>query len=71
MIKRVYLWIEDRKDKSGYMFWKNFMENLFPKVIVESKENSSELIKAVKKLTDTQNEYIIAYDHSFDNPQVL
>lgn len=64
-----YLWIEDRKDKSGYTFWKTLMSQLCPNVIVESKKNNSELVKAVKALKDETNKYIIVYDNSFDNIQ--
>lgn len=46
------------------------MSVLCPAVIVESKENNSELVKAVKHLTDQEHRYIIAFDHSFDNVQV-
>jgi hypothetical protein len=65
-----HLWIEDRKGKSGYIFWKTFMKQLCPEVLVESKKNNSELVKAVKELEDTENRYIIVFDNSFDNPQV-
>lgn len=65
---RSYLWIEDRG--AGYLFWQCFMEQLCPKVIVEGKRNSSELVKSVKALKDSDNQYIIALDNSFDNPQV-
>lgn len=71
MAKKTYLWIEDRENKSGHTFWKNFLYNIFPDVILESKENNSKLLKAVRDLTDDENTYIIAYDHSFDNPQVV
>jgi hypothetical protein len=64
------MWIEDRKGKSGYIFWKTFMKQLYPEVLVESKKNNSELVKAVKGLEDTENRYIIVFDNSFDNPQV-
>lgn len=37
--------------------------------MVESKKNSSELVKAVKKLEDTDNKYVIVFDNSFDNAQ--
>lgn len=70
MKSKTYLWIEDRKGKSGYIFWKTFMEQLCPEVIVESKKNNSELIKSVKALEDTENRYIIVFDNSFDNLQV-
>ncbi len=65
-----YLWIEDRKGKSGYTFWKTLMKQLYPYVIVESKKNNSELVKAVKRLNDTDNKYIIVFDNAFDNQQV-
>ena len=70
MISKTFLWIEDRKDKSSYIFWQTFMNHLCPKVIVESKKNNSELVKAVKNLEDTENRYIIVFDNSFDNLQV-
>ena len=41
-----------------------------PEVIVESKTNNRELVKAVKGLNDKENRYIIALDNSFDNQQV-
>ena len=49
-MSKTFLWIEDKKNKSGYTFWKTFTEQLFPDVIVESKKNNSELVKAVKRL---------------------
>lgn len=67
---KTFLWIEDRKDKASYMFWKTFMQQLFPYVIVESKTNNSELVKAVKSLQDYNNRYIVLLDNSFDNLQV-
>ncbi len=70
-MSKTFLWIEDRKDKSGYSFWKTFMEQLFPYVTVESKRNNSELVKAVKALNDKVNRYIVVFDNSFDNLQVL
>jgi hypothetical protein len=70
MEHKTHLWIEDRKGKSGYIFWKTFMKQLCPEVLVESKKNNSELVKAVKGLEDTENRYIIVFDNSFDNPQV-
>ena len=71
MEPKIYLWIEDRKDKSGYLFWKTFMGQLCPSVVVESKNNNSELVKAVKSLEDTTNRYIVIFDNSFDNLQVI
>lgn len=67
---KTYLWIEYQKDKASYIFWKTLMNQLCPNVIVESKKNNTELIKAVKTLTDENNSYIIVYDNSFDNLQV-
>lgn len=66
-----YLWIEDRRGKAAYTFWDNFMKQLCPDVVVESKKNNSELVKAVKSLKDTDNKYIIVLDNSFDNMQVV
>lgn len=68
---QIYLWIEDAPDKAAYTFWKTLTGELFPEVIVESKRNCSRLIKAIQDLKDTDNYYIIAYDHSFDNEQVV
>lgn len=67
---KTFLWIEDRKDKSSYIFWHTLMKQLYPEVVVESKKNNSELVKAVKNLEDTNNKYIIVFDNSFDNVQV-
>ena len=70
MAFKTYLWIEDRKNKAGYIFWKTLTSQLYPDIIVESKKNNTELMKAVKTLTDETNRYIIVYDNSFDNLQV-
>ncbi len=70
MSSKTYLWIEDRKGKAGYIFWETMMRQLCPSVIVESKKNNSELVKAVKSLSDVNNRYIIIFDNSFDNLQV-
>ena len=60
MAQKIYMWIEDRKEKSGYIFWKNLMGSLFPDIIVESKKNNSELVKAVTALSGDENAmYII------------
>lgn len=67
---KTYLWIEDRKDKSSYIFWQTFMGQLCPKIVVESKKNNSELVKAVKALEDSENRYIVLFDNSFDNLQI-
>ena len=71
MQSKIYLWLEDRKGKSSYIFWKTLMEQLCPEIIVESKKNNSELVKAVKSLKDDENRYIIVFDNSFDNLQVV
>ena len=68
---KTFLWIEDRKGKASYTFWENFMKQLSPNIIVESKKNNSELVKAVKSLQDEENKYIIVFDNSFDNLQVV
>ncbi len=68
---KTYLWLEDRKGKSGYIFWKTLMAQLYPEIVVESKKNNSELVKAVKCLEDTENRYIVVFDNSFDNLQVV
>ncbi|MDY3017451.1 MAG: hypothetical protein SOR79_09930 [Blautia sp.] len=65
------MWIEDRKEKASYTFWENFMRQLCPDVIVESKKNNSELVKSVRTLQDTENRYIIVFDNSFDNLQIV
>lgn len=70
MTGKTFLWIEDRRGKAGYVFWKTFMQQMFPDVIVESKTNNSELVKAVKALQDNNNRYIVMLDNSFDNLQV-
>ena len=70
MSAKTYLWIEDRIGKASYKFWTTFMHEICPEVIVESKMNNRELVKAVKGLTDKENRYIIALDNSFDNMQI-
>lgn len=67
---KTFLWIEDRKGKASYTFWENLMKHLCPDVIVESKKNNSELVKAVA-LQDAENRYIIVFDNSFDNLQII
>lgn len=70
-MSKIYLWIEDRKEKASYTFWENFMKRLCPETVVESKKNNSELVKAIKALQDTENKYIIVFDNSFDNLQIV
>lgn len=71
MSGKVFLWIEDKKDKSSYIFWSSLLKQLCPDMIAESKKNNSELVKAVKNLTDKDNRYVIVFDNSFDNQQVV
>ena len=68
---KTFLWIEDRRGKASYTFWKEFLTQIFPEVELESKRNSSELVKAVKNLNDSENKYIIVFDNSFDNLQAV
>lgn len=68
---RIFLWLEDRKGKASYIFWETFMRQLCPDVIVEGKKNNSELLKAVKNLNDEDNKYLIVFDNSFDNLQIV
>lgn len=67
---KTYLWIEDRKGKSSYIFWQTLIGQMCPEIEVESKKNNSELVKAVKTLEDTENRYIVVFDNSFDNLQI-
>ena len=71
MSDKIYLRLEDREGKSGFVFRKTMMQQLFPKVVVQSKKNNSELIKAVKALDDVSGRYIIVWDNSFDNLQLV
>lgn len=57
--EKTYLWLEDREGKSGYIFWQTLMKQMCPPIVVESKENNSELVKAVKALEDAENRYIV------------
>ena len=71
MASKTFLWIEDREFKASYVFWNSLMKQLCPDVKVDSKKNSSELVKAVKKLNDSDNRYVVVFDNSFDNLQVV
>lgn len=62
MAAKTYLWIEDRIGKASYKFWSTLMREIAPEVIVESKMNNRELVKAVKGLTDKENKYIIVLE---------
>lgn len=70
MSGKTYLWIEDRKGGASDTFWTTLMSHIFSDVMVESKKNNSELVKAVKSLTDKENQYLILFDNSFDNTQL-
>lgn len=71
MSSKTFLWIEDRKGKAGYIFWSILLKQLYCDIVVESKKNNSELVKAVKNLADTDNRYVIVFDNSFDNLQAV
>lgn len=70
MMSKTFLWIEDRKGKASYVFWKSLLKQLYPDIQVESKKNNSELVKAVKNIDNPSTKYIIVFDNSFDNLQV-
>ncbi len=53
------------------MFWNTFLKYLYPELVLESKKNSSGLIKAVKDLDNARNRYVIVFDNSFDNTQAV
>lgn len=59
------------KRKSKLYILEKFHETTLSYVIVESKKNNSELVKAVRALQDTENRYIIIFDNSFDNLQIV
>lgn len=71
MTSKTFLWIEDRKGKASHIFWELLLKQLYPDIEVESKKNNSGLVKAVKNIDDTDNKYIIVFDNSFDNLQVV
>ena len=56
MKSKTFLWIEDRKGKAGYIFWESLLKQLYPNIQVESKKNSSELVKSVKNIDDIVKE---------------
>lgn len=47
------------------------MKYMHPNIVVESKKNSSRLLKAVMDLKDTESRYVIVFDNSFDNSQAV
>ena len=49
-----YVWCEDKG--SGFDFWKAVFASIDNEIIVETKKNNSELIKAVSKNTDADNQ---------------
>lgn len=71
VLMKTYLWIEYRKEKSSNIFWQTFMGQLCPEIVVKSKKNNSELVKAVNALGDNENRYVIVFDNSFNNLQVV
>ena len=64
-----YVWCEDTG--SGYEFWKQVFGTLYEDYTVESKNNNTELCKAVSKITEKENKYYILLDNAIDNPEVL
>lgn len=68
-MQKTYVWTED--SRAGYKFWKTLFAQLVPEAIVETKKNNSELVKAVSRLKDESNKYVILMDQAFDNPQVV
>lgn len=68
-MQKTYVWTED--SGAGFTFWKEMFAQLFPESVVETKKNNSELVKAVSKLNDDSNRYIILMDQAVDNPQVV
>ena len=64
-----YAWCED--SKSGLEFWKAIFKVINPEIIVETKNNNTNLRKSVDKISDDGNEYYILMDNAIDNPDVL
>lgn len=64
-----YIWCEDKG--SGYTFWKELFAELCPEAIVETKQNNSNLRKAVESIQDNDNIYYVFMDYAIDNPDVL
>lgn len=71
MSSKTYLWIEDREGKAGFIFWNILLKYVCPDIMLESKKNSSELLKAVRNLDNTESRYVIVFDNSFDNLQAV
>lgn len=48
MSSKIYLWIEDREGKAGFMFWNSLLKYIYPNIVVESKKNSSRLLQVLR-----------------------
>ena len=51
-MKETYLWIEDRKDKAGFVFWRTFMGQIYPEIIggrYSNGENDGSLMKWIQE----------------------
>jgi len=64
-----YVWCED--SKSGYQFWKEIFETIYPEFNVDSKYNNTRLRKEVSRISEDGNVYYIIIDMATDNPDVL
>ena len=49
---KTYLWIEDRKDKSGYVFWKTLMAQLCPEIVVYAIKNGELNYKDIREIVE-------------------
>lgn len=64
-----YVWCEDKG--AGFTFWNNLFGVLHSDFIVETKNNNTELCKAVQRVDDIDNVYYVLIDSAVDNPNVL
>ena len=64
-----YLWCEDTK--SGLEFWRFIIQMKAPHFIVEGKGGISSLRRAVSRISDSKDRFLIVLDYAFDNPDSL
>lgn len=65
-----YLWCED--SRSGYQFWRAIFHELYPDIMVESKQSNTGLRKAARRINpDEDNQYYLLIDVSMNNADVL
>lgn len=64
-----YVWCEDKG--SGFEFWQRIFASIDKEIVVETKKNNSQLIKAVSKIVDKDDQFYILVDNAVDNPAVL